>query len=42
MDTVIPVDADWNEDFQKWLEPFLAVLSVPSRVAGHLSSYKDF
>ena len=25
MDTVIPVDADWNEDFQKWLEPFLAV-----------------
>jgi SRSO17 transposase len=25
MDTVIPVDADWNEDFQEWLEPFLAV-----------------
>jgi SRSO17 transposase len=25
MDTVIPVDADWNEDFQDWLEPFLAV-----------------
>jgi SRSO17 transposase len=25
MDTVIPVDADWNEDFQQWLEPFLAV-----------------
>jgi SRSO17 transposase len=25
MDTVIPVDIDWNEDFQEWLEPFLAV-----------------
>jgi hypothetical protein len=25
MDTVIPVDADWNKDFQEWLEPFLAV-----------------
>ncbi len=25
MDTVLPVDADWNEDFQAWLEPFLAV-----------------
>jgi SRSO17 transposase len=25
MDTVIPVGADWNEDFQEWLEPFLAV-----------------
>lgn len=24
MDTVISVDADWNEDFQEWLEPFLA------------------
>ena len=25
MNTVTPVDADWNEDFQEWLEPFLAV-----------------
>jgi len=25
MDTVIPVGTDWNEDFQEWLEPFLAV-----------------
>ena len=25
MDTVIPVDIDWNKDFQEWLEPFLAV-----------------
>jgi hypothetical protein len=25
MATVNPVDADWNEDFQEWLEPFLAV-----------------
>jgi len=25
MDTVIPSDADWNEDFQEWLKPFLAV-----------------
>ena len=24
MDTVISVDADWNQDFQDWLEPFLA------------------
>jgi hypothetical protein len=22
---VISVDADWNEDFQDWLAPFLAV-----------------
>ena len=25
MDAAIPVDADWNEGFQEWLEPFLAV-----------------
>jgi SRSO17 transposase len=25
MDTAIPVDGDWNEDFQEWLESFLAV-----------------
>ena len=25
MDTVICLGADWNEDFQEWLEPFLAV-----------------
>ena len=24
MATVIPVEADWNEDFQVWLKPFLA------------------
>jgi hypothetical protein len=24
-DTVVPVDDDWNEDVQEWLEPFLAV-----------------
>jgi SRSO17 transposase len=27
MDTVISVDADWNEDFQEWLKPFLAVFN---------------
>jgi SRSO17 transposase len=27
MNTVIPVDADWNEDFQDWLKPFLAVFN---------------
>jgi hypothetical protein len=24
VDTVLPVDADWNVDFHAWLEPFLA------------------
>src|SRR3978361_2379031 len=25
MDTVIPAGTDWHEDFQEWLQPFLAV-----------------
>lgn len=42
MDTVIPVGTDWHEDFQEWLKLFLAVLNVPSSVAGHPYICKDF
>jgi hypothetical protein len=41
MDTVIPANADWNEDFQEWLKPFLAVFKRSSNVAGHTDTYKD-
>jgi hypothetical protein len=30
MDAVIPVDADWNEDFQEWFKPFLKILMLPT------------
>ncbi len=45
MDTVIPVDANWNDDFQEWLEPFLAIFKrseqrrwVPFYLQGLLGS----
>jgi hypothetical protein len=41
MDTVIPVDTDWNEDFRNGLNHSWRFSSVPSNVAGHPYTCND-